>query len=106
MAIAVPIDGDRGAVDMARPRVAQKYREFRHVPRLANAAQAALAQRLGEHLLHGLALRIGELLRELFVALGLRLPGMDDVDVDVVAVAERRKALGEIGDRRVDRPAD
>ena len=32
--------------------------------------------------------------------------GMDDVDIDVVAVAERGEALGEIRHRRVDRAAD
>ncbi len=91
---------------MARPRAAQKQRQLGDVLGLADAAQAALDQRLVAHLLHRLVLRLGELREQLLDAVGLRLAGMDDVDVDVVAVAERGEALGEIGEGRVDRAAD
>ena len=40
------------------------------------------------------AKRLGELRKQLFDSIGLGLAGMNDVDVDVVAVAERGKALG------------
>ena len=81
-------------MDVARPRAGEEQRQLRDVLRLADTAQAALAQRLGAHLLNCLALRLGELLRELLVALGLRLPGVNDVNIDVVTVAERGEALG------------
>ena len=93
-------------MDVARPRAGEEQRQLRDVLRLADTAQAALAQRLGAHLLNCLALRLGELLRELLVALGLRLPGVNDVNIDVVAVAERGEPLGKIRHRRVDRATD
>ena len=84
------IDRDRRALDMPAFGAGQEHRQLGDVLRLADAAQAALAQRLLAHLLGRLVLRLGELLEQLHDAVGFGLAGMDDVDVDVVAVAHAR----------------
>ena len=56
--------------------------------------------------MHRLALRFGKLREKLLDPLGLGLAGVNHVDVDVVAIAERREALGEIREGRIDRTAD
>src|SRR5665647_1715414 len=55
------IERDRGALDVAGPRAAQKQRQLGDILGLADAAQAALDQRLLANLFHRLVLRLGEL---------------------------------------------
>jgi len=51
-------------------------------------------------------LRLCELLEQLLDPAGLRLAGVDDIDINVITVAECSEAFGEICHRRVDRTAD
>src|SRR6516225_1574671 len=54
----------------------------------------------------GLPKRRALLLVSASAPLGVGIAGMNDVDVDVIAIAEFGEALGKVGDRRIDRAAD
>ena len=43
---------------------------------------------------------------QLVLPLGVGIAGVNDVDVDIIAIAELRQALGKVGHRRIDRAAD
>src|SRR5262249_49474104 len=60
----------------------------------------------GPHLIDRLVLRLCELLEQLLDPAGLRLAGVDDIDINVITVVECSEAFGEICHRRVDRTAD
>jgi hypothetical protein len=100
------IDRDRGSLDVPRALGAQEQRERGDVLRLAEAAHVALAERLGTQFVDRPPQRRRALAAQLFLPLGVGIAGMNDVDVDVIAIAELRQALGEIGHRRIDGPAD
>src|SRR5215472_10372395 len=100
------IDRDGGALDVPSALGAQKQRERRDVLGLAEAARVALGERLRAQLVDRPTQRRRALPAQLLLPLGVGIAGMNDVDVDVIAIAELRQALGKVGDRRVDRAAD
>src|SRR5919197_2814905 len=103
---AAAIDRDRGSLDVPGAFRAQEQRQRGDILRLAEAARVALAERLGPQLLDGSARRRRALAVHLLLPLGLGIAGMNHVDVDVIAVAELRQTLGEVGHCRIHRPAD
>src|SRR5438045_665795 len=100
------IDGDRGALDVARLLRAEEQRQRRNILRLAEPAQPVLDGRLLLQLVDRLAGRLRAHFEELIEALGLGRAGMNDVDVDAVLLALLRQRLGKIAHRSVDRSAD
>ena len=87
------IDRDGGALDVARALGAQEQRQRRNVLGLAEPAHVALGQRLGAQLVDRSAQRRRALPAQLVLPLGVGIAGMNDVDVDIIAIAELREAL-------------
>src|SRR5712672_4340196 len=100
------IDGDRGALDVARLLRTEEQRQRGNILRLAEPAQPVLDGGLLLQLIDRLAGRLRALFEKLIEPLGLGRAGMNDVDVDAVLLALLRQRLGEIAHRGVDRSAD
>src|SRR5215213_5503236 len=100
------IDRDGLALDVTRAVGAEKHRELGNVLWLTDAAEAVLGKRFGAQLFRRRAERCRTLLGELDRALRLSRAGMNDVDIDVVAIAELREGFGKIGHRSVHGSAD
>src|SRR4029078_3785639 len=93
------IDRDPGALDLPGAVRAQKQSERRNVLGRGHALDAALGQGFGAQRIHGLALSSRALHQELLGALGRGGTRMDGVDIDPVAHAQLRHALGGVGNR-------
>ncbi len=91
------IDRDGSALDVPRAVGAQEQRERGNILGLAEAAHVALGERLGAQLVDRPARCRRALPAQLVLPLGVGIAGMNDVDVDVIAIAELRQALGKIG---------
>src|SRR5262245_7482631 len=100
------IDRDRRALNVPRLLRTQKCRQRRDVLGLAETAQAVLDGRLLAQFVGRLARSLGALRDQFLEALGFGRAGVDHVDVDAIALAELRKALGEVAHGGVDRRAD
>src|SRR5689334_9606387 len=100
------IDRDRGTLDVPGFLAGEKHSEVRDILRLADAAGAAFDDRFLSHLRRRFSLRLAELLEQGDDTIGLDHARVNDIDVDVVAVAHRGDALGEIGKGGIDRAAD
>src|SRR5581483_1458656 len=81
------VDRNRSALDVLRPRAAEKHRKFRDVFRLAHAVLDRLLAHFGRRLAGGCG-ALGEKLRR---AVGLGRARMDHVDVHALALAQLRE---------------
>src|SRR5262245_4729731 len=89
------VDRDRRALDVTCALRAQEQRERGNVLRGAEAARVALGERLGAQLVDRSSQCRRALFAELLLPFGVGVAGVNDVHVDVVAVAELGKTLGE-----------
>src|SRR6476619_7898959 len=100
------IDRDRRALDVARTLGTQEQRQRGDVLGLAEAARVVLDESLGPQLLDRLAERRRALLAQLLLPLGIGIAGVNDVHVDVVAIAELGQAFGKVGHGGIARAAN
>src|SRR5258707_8712888 len=90
------IDRDGGTLDVARAIGAQEEGQRRNVLGLAEPAHVAFGQRLGAQLVDRPAQGRRALPAQLVLPLGVGITGMNDVDVDIIAITELRQALGKV----------
>src|SRR5262245_64215831 len=87
-------------------RTRQKQLNLIYIVGLANAARAAFSETVLACLLRRGVVGLGELLEQRDDAVGLHHARVDDVDVDVVAIADSGKPLCKIRKGGVHRAAD